>query len=166
MKTSPKINSFWRRVIKDFILYKDVTEKRHMDIIPFCEICGAEAETTSHALFKCERVLLFWNKVELLTGVKIPSLHPHSWTMDIIDDSVVEEKNACLILCGMSSIWKARKDILHDERVSPIAKFVLLTMPLTYGIRSSKGFLEPNPRPQAMETTLDGLHQNKCGCSL
>ena len=164
MKTSPKINSFWWRVIKDFIHYKGVTEKRHMDIILFCEFCGAEAKTIRHAWLKCERALSFWNN--RIAYIKIPSLHPHSWTMDIIDDSVVEEKDACLTLCGMWSILKARKDILHDERVSPIAKFVLLTMPLTYGIRASKGFLEPNPRPQAMETTLDGLHQNKCGCSL
>jgi hypothetical protein len=45
-----KIKVFWWRVIKNFILCKNVLDGRHMERIPFCVGCGADRQTAKHAL--------------------------------------------------------------------------------------------------------------------
>jgi hypothetical protein len=41
-----------------------------------CTTCGAQPETTYHALLTCSYARQFWQALSELTGIKIPELHP------------------------------------------------------------------------------------------
>jgi hypothetical protein len=52
------------------------------------------------------------------TGIKIPDLHPTTWMTDVLDDSICNEQEKYIILCGMWSLWCSRNDRNHGK--SPI----------------------------------------------
>jgi len=97
--------------------------------------CGAEEESINHALLDCTVAKYFWEEVKLLTGVKVPPLHPVTWACDLIDPDVISGKDAAVILCGSWSLWMARNRRRHGERTVPvkIAVHLQLTQLLTYG---------------------------------
>lgn len=85
-----------------------------------CEVCGEDVESIKHALLDCTVAKLFWDQVRLLTGVKVPLLHPLTWARDLVDPSVISEKDAAVIICGMWSLWMSRNKRRHGEDVVPI----------------------------------------------
>jgi hypothetical protein len=80
--------------------------------------CGAETETTYHALVKCSYASHFWRSLADLTGVKLPNLHPGTWNVDILNDKICAKKDRCVILYGMWSLQGARNDRKYGK--SPI----------------------------------------------
>ena len=62
----------------------------------------------------------FWEQVKVLTGVKVPALHPLSWARDLVDPGLIAAKDAAIILCGMWSIWMSRNRRRHGEVGAPV----------------------------------------------
>jgi hypothetical protein len=123
MKVPPKVRNFWWRVIRGFIPCRSVLKNRHIDRISFCQACGCE-ETIWHALFECTWAKLFWQEIKEVTGVKIPELHPTTWTMDLIDSSIVNQSEAVVILCGAWAVWSKRNARNHGERARTVSESV------------------------------------------
>lgn len=90
----PKVRIFWWRVVIGFLPTKEVLHRRHVEPIANCEVCGAEEESIKHALLDCTVAKSFWEQIKLLTGVKVPLLHPLTWARDLVDPGVINPKNA------------------------------------------------------------------------
>jgi hypothetical protein len=109
---------FWWRMSNEFLPSRANLHQRHIEQMSLCTSCGVEAETTYHALVKCSYAYHLWRSLADLTGVKLPNLHPATWTVDLLNDKICAEKDRCVILCGMWSLWGARNDRKHGK--SPI----------------------------------------------
>lgn len=72
-------------------------------------------ESTSHALFECTWAQLFWGQMKQLTGLKIPSMHPESWPIDIVQGGLISAAEACLIMCGCWAVWSERNARRHGD---------------------------------------------------
>ena len=116
----PKVRSFWWRVIKEFVPCRQVLYSRHMEHISFCEACGVQEETIYHALFECTWAKNFWKDLKETAGVKIPSLHPNTWAMDMIDCKQLLDSQKCMILCGCWATWQERNARKHGDRKSVV----------------------------------------------
>jgi hypothetical protein len=126
----PKVRSFWWRVIKDFVPTRQALKHRKMERLSVCEACGKTDETIFHALFDCTWARLFWQEMKSTTGLKIPTFHPRSWAMDMIDDKELKEEDRASILCSCWSIWRERNKRRHGEEQRSIQesiKWVLQT---------------------------------------
>jgi hypothetical protein len=95
-------------------------KERHMEKIDLCHSCGNK-KTIRHALFECTWAKLFWQEIKEVTRVKIPELHPTSWSMDIIDSNLLRPRDAAVILCGAWSIWSERNARKHGEQTRSIS---------------------------------------------
>jgi hypothetical protein len=51
----------------------------------------------------------------LVTGVKLPRLHPETWARDLLDNAWCPEADRGVILCGMWSLWCSRNDRRHGK---------------------------------------------------
>jgi ribonuclease HI len=81
----------------------------------FCDLCGAEQETIKHVLTDCTIAKLFWREIKLLTGIKLPNLHLHSWASDILRPDVCLDKERGLFTIGMYALWTQRNRRRHGE---------------------------------------------------
>jgi hypothetical protein len=115
LQVPPKVRAFWWRVIKGFVPCRQTLKLRHMEQIGFCKTCGADEETTFHALFECTWARRFWEGLHKAIGVKLPVLHRTSWAADLIDGKFLTEEQACYILCGAWAVWSERNAIWHGE---------------------------------------------------
>ena len=118
-----KVKNFWWRICHDFIPCRAVLKRRHVEEIDFCESCG-QPETSMHAIFCCTWARSFWDEIKILTGIKIPKLHPQSWTLDLVDGTKVSQADACVICCGAWAIWTERNTRRHGEAGRTIAQSV------------------------------------------
>ena len=99
----PKVRNFWWRVIHKFVPCRGILKERHVEKIANCEDCG-EVESIFHTFFKCTWALLFWEEIKRITSVKIPMLHPESWSMDMIERSFVPPQNAAIPIIKATSV--------------------------------------------------------------
>ena len=106
---------FWWRVSHDFIPCRENLHRRHLEPTGTCYFCGNEDESTFHALTKCTLAAIFWDKLKSLTGVKLPRLHPGTWTRDLFENACCPEADRGIILCGMWSLWCSRNDRRHGK---------------------------------------------------
>jgi hypothetical protein len=104
-RVPPKVRVFWWRVSNEFMSSRANLHQRHIEPMDTCVTCGAQPETTYHALISCSYARQFWKSLVELTGVKIPELHPLTWTTDILDDRIYRERDCSIILYGMWSLW-------------------------------------------------------------
>jgi ribonuclease HI len=88
---------------------------RHIECLAACAFCGAEEETTFHALVECNSAKGFWAILKERTSIKLPTLCPRTSIEDILNDSVCSESDRCVILCGMWSLWNSRNDRKHGK---------------------------------------------------
>jgi hypothetical protein len=70
-----------------------------MDKTSFWKTCGAEEETTFHALFECTWARRFWQEIKQAIGTKILDLHPLT-ASDLVEGRLIPDDAACMILCG------------------------------------------------------------------
>jgi hypothetical protein len=101
-------------VVNGFLPTKGVLHRRHVEPLPNCDTCGADEETIKHALLECTVARVFWEQVKVLTGVKVPALHPLTWAQGLVDPGLIAAKDAAIILCGMWSIWMSRNKRRHE----------------------------------------------------
>jgi hypothetical protein len=85
-----------------------------------CVTCGAQPETTYHALISYSYASQFWKSLEELTEVKISELHPLTWAVDVLDDIICRDRDRSIILCGMWSLWNSRNDRKHGKSPIPM----------------------------------------------
>jgi len=126
-KVPPKARNFWWRVIKGFIPCHAVLKGRHIEKVGFCHECGRE-ETIKYLLFECTWAKNFWHDIKVATSVKMPSLHPTAWAIDLIDSNKIEPKVASVILCGGWAVWSERNTRKHGECTRSVAESVKWTI--------------------------------------
>ncbi|KAF8740105.1 hypothetical protein HU200_013821 [Digitaria exilis] len=115
-KVPPKVRVFWWRVAHEFLPSRANLHRRHMEPLGTCETCGAQAETSFHALTECTYARAFWQRLKELTGVKLPLLNQRTRVIDLLDGSLCSELERNIILCGMWSIWQSRNDRHHGKK--------------------------------------------------
>lgn len=100
MCVPPKVQVFWWRVLNGFLPTRGILHRRHVEPTAHCEVCGADVGSIKHTVLDCTVAKFFGEEVKLLTGVKVPLLHPITWASDLINPDVISPKNAAVILCG------------------------------------------------------------------
>ena len=70
------------------------------NIPPNCEVCGGDEESIKYVLMDCTIAKIFWTEVKKLTSIKLPTLHPHTWTHDLVDPGLSSKE------CGHHSLWR------------------------------------------------------------
>ena len=105
LKIPPKIRIFLWRAVNNFLPTKRELKRRHVEQEDFCETCGEEGETLFHVAFKCPLARRFWQSAKDLVGIKIPALHPATWTRDLLSPDKVLNTDAAMIICGVWSLW-------------------------------------------------------------
>lgn len=78
--------------------------RRHMKETSNCPLCGHEMETLFHALVECDHARMFWSMAKDHFGLKVPNLHPATWTEDILDHKVVSKRDAAVAISIMWTI--------------------------------------------------------------
>jgi len=116
----PKVPVFWWRVVNGYLPTRGVLHHRHIEPTANCEVCGEEVESIKHALLDCTVAKAFWAQVRMMTGVKVPQLHPVTWARDLVDPDVFPAKSVAVVLCGMWSLWMSRNKKRHGERDVPV----------------------------------------------
>jgi hypothetical protein len=95
---------------------------RHIRDDATCGICKTTAEDLQHALIECPHAKLFWEAAKELLNLKLPRLHPNTWTKDIVCESSIPEEDRPKIITIMASIWDSQNKITHGEAgYNPIA---------------------------------------------
>lgn len=87
---------------------------RHIAPESQCEMCGASEENLFHVIFECPVAKRFWVQVKNISGVSIPSLHPSTWAMDVLQEKVCSPSVAAMVVCGAWSLWTGRNALLQD----------------------------------------------------
>jgi hypothetical protein len=59
-------------------------------------------------MMECPNVISFWKTITKITGVKLPTLHPHTWASDVISGCVCSQRDAKIINCGAYALWNNR----------------------------------------------------------
>jgi len=77
---------------------------------------------------------LFWQEVQTMTGAKLPRLHPASWATDLLLSEVCSDKNRCIFIIGMYSLWMQRNSRRHGEAVKPIRLAVQWAIDTAYDL--------------------------------
>jgi hypothetical protein len=80
-----------------------------------------------HALIKCSHARNFWREAEVWLKIKLPELHPDTWTRDILCDHLFSETDRASIITVMWSIWSSRNNIVHDKGAWDPAQSVKMT---------------------------------------
>lgn len=151
---APKVCNFWWRVIKGFVPSRAVLCARHIEQISFCEACGQE-ETIIHALFECTWAKLFWHEIKLVTSVKLPVFHPHTWVMGLVEGITVKSGATCVILCGVWAVWAERNTRTHGETSRSIMQSVKWATDITTDL----AITEDNRRRSLLGRFRNGSHQ-------
>ena len=86
----------------------------------FCELCGADRESSKHILTECTAAKMFWREVKIITGVKLPSLHPVSWASDLLMDELCNDKERAIFIIGMYSLWMQRNQRRQGDVHKPV----------------------------------------------
>jgi hypothetical protein len=95
-KVPPKVLVLWWRVLNEYIPSRANLHRRHIDPLSICGTCGAQDETTYHALLECTYARQFWTWLRELTGVELPTLSPGSWSSTLLEDRTCDEKDRAI----------------------------------------------------------------------
>lgn len=68
-----------------------------------------------HDLVHCSHAKSFWNTPKEILGLKLPRLHPETWTRDLVVDTMFNEPDRCKIITIMHAIQSSRNRWTHDE---------------------------------------------------
>lgn len=90
----PKIRVFWWRVVKNILPCYSELRRRHIKELSVCPLCGHEDETLWHTLIACEHARSFWRAAKEFFELKLPRLHPATWSRDVLDTDIIGKKDA------------------------------------------------------------------------
>ena len=68
-----------------------------------------------HALVSCDHARQFWDAAKDFFDVKLPVLHPCTWSRDILDPSFIGKQSSAIIISVMWAIWSSRNKYTHEE---------------------------------------------------
>lgn len=157
LKVPPKVKVFWWRILHEFLSAKHILNRRHIEPTAYCELCGADIDSIMHILINCTFAKVFWREIKLLTGAKLPSLHPISWASDILRDDVCTDKDRNLFIIGMYSLWIQRNKRKHGEQQTPLSSAVKWSVDTTFDLwelsRQKKGAKKASKEEMAATTT-------------
>ena len=68
-----------------------------------------------HALIYCSHAKQFWIKAQYRLDVRLPRLHPLTWTRDIVCDAQFSVEERAKIISVMWSIWHSHNRWTHDS---------------------------------------------------
>ena len=74
-----------------------------------------EEDTIYHALTQCTLARALWKSFKNMYGIKLPLLHPATWSQDILDNAFCSQEKSGSILCAMWALWTARNRRKHRE---------------------------------------------------
>jgi hypothetical protein len=115
LQVMPKIRVFWWRVVKNMLPCASELHRRHIKDLSGCPLCGHVEESLYHALIDCEHAKSFWRVAQEFFELKLPRLHPHTWSKDILDREIVSKKDAAVAVSVMWTIWGSRNSYNHGE---------------------------------------------------
>lgn len=101
--------------MKNFLPSFGELKRRHVRDDGLCLMCGHTDESLFHALVQCEHARMFWNATLDFFQVKLPKLHPSTWTLDLLDSKMVQKDQATIIISVMWTIWSSRNKYTHEE---------------------------------------------------
>ena len=53
--------------------------------------------------------------MKIITGLKLPSLHPISWASDLLMDGLCNDKERGIFIIGMYALWMLRNQRRHGD---------------------------------------------------
>ena len=115
LKVVPKVRVFWWRVLRGILPVERTLQHRHIATLARCKVCMGADEDLMHALIKCSHAARFWMEAKGWLGVKLPELHPATWSRDILCDTRFSESDQAKIVTVMWAIWTSRNNITHDN---------------------------------------------------
>jgi ribonuclease HI len=115
LNVPPKVQIFWWRALKASLPTKGELKRRHIEKEDHCEACGEPGESLYHVALKCTFALQLWKAAQEITGVRVPELHPGSWTRDVLAGDLCTPREAALIICGAWSLWSGRNARKHGK---------------------------------------------------
>jgi hypothetical protein len=122
LKVPPKIRIFWWRVLNNFLPSKSELKRRHVAREDHCDACGLTGESQYPIMVSCPLAIRFWREIKVITGCKLPLLHPESWATDLLTEGFCTPQEAAVFVCGAWSLWTARNGRKHGRTSwSPVA---------------------------------------------
>jgi len=94
---------------------------------------------------------LFWTAAKDALNLKLPRLHPLTWTEDILSKSSFTSLGREMTISIMASIWDPRNKWSHDDQgYSPenTVQYIAETLSLLHGLKEKKGRAKPGLSPQ------------------
>jgi hypothetical protein len=68
-------------------------------------------------MVQCDHALPFWEAATDFFSLKLPRLHPVTWTMNVVDPSFLNKRDASIAISVMWAIWTSRNKYTHGEVV-------------------------------------------------
>jgi hypothetical protein len=147
----PKVRVFWRRVLCGILPdYGTLTQWHVMDDST-CGICRASEQILQHALIECNHAKLFWSATKEFLQIKVPRLHPHTWTADILCEQSILEKDRAMMITLMYSIWSSHNNVTHGEKVYDPGESLEFVKEMVLSLELPRDPRKPTqPRPRCL----------------
>jgi hypothetical protein len=92
----------------------------------------------------------FWQEIKLVTGCKLPFLHPSTWARDLLSGQSCSSEEAALFICGAWSLWTGRNAQKHGRNNSdPRAAAMYIAKMVEDVICLNLGAHHQTPRPKS-----------------
>ena len=115
LNVMPKVRVFWWRAIRGILPDESTLKRRYIKVLSRCNVCHATDEDLMHALIYCSHAKQFWIKAQYRLDVRLPRLHPLTWTRDIVCDAQFSVEERAKIISVMWSIWHSHNRWTHDS---------------------------------------------------
>jgi hypothetical protein len=72
-------------------------------------------------LSTCSHAQRFWTEARSSLNIKLPQLHPITWTRDLVCGPQFGDSDRAKIITVMWAIWTSRNNIVHDKNsIDPV----------------------------------------------
>ena len=115
LNVMPKVRIFWWRVLRGILPDEATLKHRHIKPLSICKVCLAGEEDLEHALIHCSHAKLFWDEAHDRLDIRLPRLHPQTWSRDILCEPRFSDGDRSKIILVMWSIWHSRNRWTHDD---------------------------------------------------
>lgn len=115
LKVEPKIRVFCWRVLKNILPSFGELRRRHVMPEAHCLMCGHDEELLFHVRVKSDHAVLFWAAAQGYFELKLPKLHPSTWSRDILDPMFLSKEKVAIAMSVMWAIWSSSNKYTHKE---------------------------------------------------